>query len=149
MFNIRTNVFETNSSSTHTLVLCDKDEYTEWITGKKLYNLYHDEPHMWRVFDKEKNMYVETEKGVPPTFVTEEEATYYDSNYPYPKAEVDCWKGDELEYITQNGEYYPRKFLTFKEYIDIIGDEYYTFEDLYTTPNGEEVIAFGYFGYDG
>lgn len=36
---------------------------------------------------------------------------------------------------------------TMKEYFDDIDLE--TFEESYTTPDGEGVVAFGYYGYDG
>lgn len=43
MINIRTNVFETNSSSVHSLILCTADDYRAWINGDKLLNIYYDD----------------------------------------------------------------------------------------------------------
>ena len=37
MKQIRKNVFETNSSSTHTLAICTEDEYKDWQDGKLLF----------------------------------------------------------------------------------------------------------------
>ena len=40
MRQIRQNTFETNSSSTHSLVLCTEDEFNDWVAGKTLLNTY-------------------------------------------------------------------------------------------------------------
>ena len=37
---IRRNTFETNSSSTHALVIISKDDYKAWQENKKVLNLY-------------------------------------------------------------------------------------------------------------
>lgn len=36
--NIRNSVFETNSSSTHAVSICDKNVYLQWIKGEVKYN---------------------------------------------------------------------------------------------------------------
>lgn len=41
MRQIRKNVFETNSSSTHSLTMCTKEEYDNWKNGKLLFDSYH------------------------------------------------------------------------------------------------------------
>ena len=38
---IRPNTFETNSSSTHALVIISKDDYKAWKENKKVLNLYN------------------------------------------------------------------------------------------------------------
>lgn len=42
MKQIRKNVFETNSSSTHTLAICTEDEYKDWQDGKMLFNKWRE-----------------------------------------------------------------------------------------------------------
>lgn len=42
MKQIRKNVFETNSSSTHTLAICTEDEYKDWQNGKLLFNKWRE-----------------------------------------------------------------------------------------------------------
>lgn len=34
MLKIRHNVFETNSSSTHSITMCTKDQYEQWKNGE-------------------------------------------------------------------------------------------------------------------
>lgn len=40
---IRRGVFETNSSSTHSLVMCSENEFDQWKEGKLLYDSYNEE----------------------------------------------------------------------------------------------------------
>lgn len=42
-YQIRQNVFETNSSSTHSMVLMPIDKYKDWKNGKLKYNPYLDD----------------------------------------------------------------------------------------------------------
>ena len=34
MFQVRRGIFETNSSSTHSITMCTKNEFNEWVDGK-------------------------------------------------------------------------------------------------------------------
>lgn len=40
---IRYGVFETNSSSTHSLCICTEDEYERWKNGELLFDSYREE----------------------------------------------------------------------------------------------------------
>ena len=42
MKQIRTGLFETNSSSTHTLTMCSDEEYKDWLDGKLLYGIMEE-----------------------------------------------------------------------------------------------------------
>lgn len=148
MINIRANVFETNSSSVHSLILCTANDYQAWVDGDKLLNIYYDDNWAWKHWDPEAGKYVETTVGMPPQFVTPEEAAHYDKYYPYPEIVEGTW-GYSSDFIDENGEYHDRKFLTFEEYQKTYGWNFETFDEVYITPKGEEVIGFGYFGRDG
>lgn len=41
MEQVRRNLFETNSSSTHSLTMCTKTDYDEWKAGKLIYDKYN------------------------------------------------------------------------------------------------------------
>lgn len=43
MISIRRNVFETNSSSTHSICICTEDDYEKWKNGEKLWDYWSDE----------------------------------------------------------------------------------------------------------
>ena len=101
MRQIRRNVFETNSSSTHSITMCMKSEFDKWVDGELAWSRWSD-------------------TLVPIT--------------PKVKASMDEGDGDYLTY-DQFNDY---------DYID-----FETFEHTHTTPSGETVVAFGYYGYDG
>lgn len=42
MRQIRRNVFETNSSSTHSLTMCSEDEFDNWRNGLILFDKWND-----------------------------------------------------------------------------------------------------------
>lgn len=50
---------------------------------------------------------------------------------------------DKTKKETTNGDY-----LTYEQFNDYECLEYETFSDSFTTPDGENVIAFGYYGHD-
>ena len=42
MEQIREGIFETNSSSTHTLTMCTKSEFDRWKSGELVYDIYDE-----------------------------------------------------------------------------------------------------------
>lgn len=149
MINIRTNVFETNSSSVHSLTLCSEDDYSKWQDGKLLYvyERYMD------ITEAGKNLdFVETSgmkmMYVNKDFVTLEEAAILDKNYPYPEPALDSWGYYNLfEFEDENEKIHYRNFLTYKEFFDIF--DYFEHFEEQRTIDGKEVVAFGYYGHDG
>ena len=101
MKQIRRNVFETNSSSAHSITMCMKSEFDKWVAGELVWDRWGDEL-------------------IPIT--------------PEIKASME---DDEREY------------LTYEQFNDWDYIDYEKFETNYTTPSGEHVISFGYYGYDG
>lgn len=94
---IRRGVFETNSSSVHSLTMCTQSDYDKWKDGEFIY---------------------------------------------------DYWDGklistDELDDDYEEGRYY-----TYDRFNDYECFDFETFEDTFSTENGDTVIAFGYYGHD-
>ena len=116
---IRRGVFETNSSSTHSITLCSKEDYDKWDRGEML------------LADGDN-------------FVTKEEAIEeLKKNTWFNKYNTDFDFTDKeaiSEALTDND------YKTSEQYFE---DEYLeTFESTYTTKNGETVVAFGKYGND-
>lgn len=119
---IRRGVFETNSSSTHSITMCSGEEYDKWCSGNLLF---------W--VGKKKF-------GTKEDIIEElKELTRWDNSLMYPDVN---WDDDSVVADIFDSE----EIQTSDEFFD---DEYLeTFEETYHTSNGEEVVAFGKFGYE-
>jgi len=127
MRQIRRGVFETNSSSVHSITMCMKNEYDDWKNGKVYLN------DGW--WTGNQSMY--TNKN----FVTREEALDLIRNSKYYNDEdYYAMDEDEFEEFLESFEIY-----TLNRYND---REFECFKSEYTTPNGESVVSFGYYGSD-
>lgn len=101
MRQIRKNVFETNSSSTHSITMCMESDYDKWVAGELAWSRWNRE-------------LVE---------ITSEVKT--------------SMENDEGDY------------LTYEQFYDWDYIDYETFSSTYKTPNGDKIVSFGYYGYDG
>lgn len=121
---VRRGVFETNSSSVHSLTMCSQDEYSKWEKGEILFHKWNDE--------------FKTRQEIIEELKTK---TMWSSNeLRYP--DVDWENEEEVDGIISDEGYYTEK--------QFFGDyDFETFHDSYTTGSGETIIAFGYYGYDG
>lgn len=122
MKQIRRGVFETNSSSTHSLTMMMKSDYERWHKDK----LYLCKGGYGWVFNK----------PIANNLYTKEEAIEFVKNNKYYS------DGHEID------EEYLREF----DFIswDDEGNEYLeSFYKEFTTPSGETIVAFGEYGYDG
>lgn len=119
---IRRGLFETNSSSVHSIVMCNSDEYNKWRNG----DVYYDR---WNKKIVKAN----------DSILKARECESYDQAYG-------------LYISDKENEFYSdcyHRFLTWDEFFnDYEYIDYETFEDEYTTKSGETVVAFGYYGHD-
>lgn len=120
---IRRGVFETNSSSVHSITMCSNDEYSKWERGELL-------------FDRDSECFVKREEAIDNvkslTHWKTGELLYVDTDWD---------DSNVVDKILRNNSYYTEK--SFWDDVD-----YETFSNTYTTPNGEKVVAFGYYGAD-
>ena len=113
---IRRGVFETNSSSVHSLTMCSIEEYEKWENGKVLF---------WKWNDK---------FGTREDIIEELKSKSWFSN-------VNWDDEDEVNDIFSD-----EGIVTCEKFFD--NEWFETFEDRYTTPSGDVVVAFGYYGHD-
>lgn len=133
MIKVRKGTFETNSSSTHSLVMCSESEYD--LLEKKEAFLVDDtvvlKENLFKEFlDKrewKKNKWLK----------------YCQENNKNPES-VD----DLAEAIINEDLFDPYEVSTLERYWDYYGEQYETFDESYTTKSGDKVIAFGYYGMD-
>lgn len=134
---IRRGVFETNSSSTHSLTMCDEEIFEKWKSGDLLYDKYAEE-----FIDSVPELSDEQKNGAKE---------YYEySMEKYWKQWSDLTDSEKKEwydkYATEEG-IIPEDAVTYDQFMD---DAYLeSFVDRYTTKNGDKVVAFGVYGYDG
>jgi hypothetical protein len=89
--------------------------------------------------------YPENNRPVKNHFYTKEEAIAFEVSSKYPPEEDFDWNDDKnVKSLLRDNE-----FFDFKYFWNEFCEEYDVFNGDMTTPNGEEVIAFGYYGYDG
>lgn len=122
MKQIRRGVFETNSSSTHSLTMMMKSDYDRWHK-EELY-LYKD-GWGW-----------EFSKPIENHLYTREEAIEFTKNNKFYKNEekIDDEALKDVGFISWDDE----------------GSDYLEgFYKEFTTPSGETVVAFGEYGYNG
>lgn len=130
----RTGVFETNSSSVHTLVICTEDDFNDFKNGKKAYTWKDD------LVDVEKVDENEVEKKAEEIYNSVRKSFWKD------------WNGldisDKRDYLKEAREHFPGgDYKTYKEFFDYGDLE--TFERHFTSPSGDKMVAFGNYGYDG
>ncbi len=119
---VRRGVFETNSSSVHSLTMCSREEYKKWENGEVLY---------W----EEENKF-----GTKEEIIEEmKKMKWHDGTPRYEKVN---WENED----TVDDIFSDEGIKTCEKYFE--NDWYETYEKKYTTQNGEEVVAFGYYGHD-
>lgn len=119
MKQVRREVFETNSSSTHSITLCMESDYDQWRKGEVL---------------KSEDSFITREEAIEE-LKKDKYFNKYNPDFDFTNT------GKINEALKENGYY------TYEQYWE---DEYLEgYSDTYTTKNGETVVAFGKYGYDG
>lgn len=119
---IKQGVFETNSSSVHSITMCTKNEFDDWRSGK----VYRNNGWWSGSTSPLKNK----------CFLTRDEAIELakSSSYYQPMREDEDIDEYFKEYEIYSYEYW--------------GDYYETDVTNYTIPGGEKIVAVCYYGHD-
>lgn len=122
MIQIRNNIFETNSSSVHSITLCSEDEFKKWKNGEIFFDRYGEK---FLTFEEAEKVKKEQEKererlieqfGNDDYFDDEDRTLTYEQFFN--------WQGDD-------------RFLDYME-------KFQSHQNI----NGVDVVAFGYYGHD-
>lgn len=119
MIQTRFGTFETNSSSTHSITICTEEEYDTWRCTDDL--LLNEGYHM---------------SG--KTFITKQEALNFIRSKNCGPEDYDS----EEDCFADWGFYTTSKWDDKTSYFE---EEY---EEHYTSPSGDKIMAFGYYGHD-
>lgn len=143
MRQIRMNVFETNSSSTHSIAICTEEDFKKWQNGELLFNINNEK--------FVKNNYTITDKDRQDA---KEQYERFKSKYAKDFDELS--KELQEEYISgyvsdrrmyDDGDEYCGALLNYKEYKDHYSDlEFDTTH--YTSPSGDKLVITCAYGYD-
>lgn len=125
---VRRGVFETNSSSTHSITMCMKSDYDRWSNGEGFFYTGSD---FGSPDDKTP------QKG---HFYTKDEVIDFLKVYKYCPDNVDWEDEDEVKELLRENEFIDCEYEN--DYLE-------WYESEFTTPSGETVVAFGEYGYDG
>ena len=137
MYSIRRNVFETNSSSTHSLIICSDKMYNDWMDGKVVYNSYAEE-------------FVEAKQPTEIDF-HKAEVMYTENKSDYMKDWKDLTPEMQLAYLKENvmEENDTYQYRTYEDYRNEMDSMEESFERTWKTEHGDVVHILGYMGYDG
>lgn len=137
MYSIRRNVFETNSSSTHSLIICSDKMYKDWKDKRVVYDRYDEE-------------FVEAKQPTEIDF-HKAEVMYMENKSDYMKDWKDLTPEMQLTYLKENvmEENDPYQYRTYEDYRDEMDRMEESFERTYETEHGDVVHILGYMGYDG
>ena len=115
--NIRYGLFETNSSSTHSLIICTTEEYDK---------LYKNELYLYYDFGWKLITAAEIDNIIGPDY----------ANWRLLEAD------EQYEILADHD------IFSYDNWVERYNDCLENFEQHYTTPKGEEIVAFGAYGND-
>lgn len=145
MKQIRKNVFETNSSSTHTLAICTEDEYKDWQDGKLLFNKWNE-------------TFVKNSIKITKQDREEAQRCYNQCKGKYYKDWFELTDTEREEYIynyiarqrrQEKSFSFEEDGLTYQEFVqNCNNDGLETETSRYTSPSGDKLVITCAYGYN-
>lgn len=149
IFQVRQGVFETNSSSTHTLTICSKDDYDKWKRGEVFWL-----DNSWHKLDTDKDFVTPEELEELVEKYNEEQQKRIDEGDKFAKVlDIDKVLNERPDYDNWSDSYWDTERSALEAYTTddfyVSNDSLETYSKTFTSPSGDEMVAFGAFGYDG
>lgn len=152
MIQIRAGVFETNSSSTHSLCIMTKDDFNKWVSSNHGEYYFVDDSG----YDNTFNCCFSDGVGSgiygkdAVKRAIEKYAKYYEEHSKwYTPVDVDMLEysdDEEVESRREDSRLYDLGIYTYEDWCRY-NDELEQYETSFTTPSGDDMIAFGAYGY--
>lgn len=137
MKQVRRGVFETNSSSTHSLTICTEDEFNKWANGELMFDTYNDEL-------VEVNTKISDEQKVyAKEYYESYKSAFWKSWEQLSEEEIETWY---VKYMNDFNKADMYRYQTRSQYLH--NSDLETFTQTYTSPKGDKFVAFGKYGYD-
>lgn len=139
MIQVRHGVFETNSSSTHSITMCSEEEFNKWKAGELLFDCYNE------CFAKNIELSNKDKKDAMQ-YYNDCKSSYWKNWDQLSEEEIKSWYN---KYI--NDRLRINTYDAFQTYDDWCNEDDYLerFTRTYVSPSGDKIIAFGKHGYDG
>ena len=137
MKQMRRGVFETNSSSTHSLTICTEEEFEKWRNGELLFDRWND------CFIEEIPLSDQEQTDAMENY-NDIKSTYWKNWEQLSEEEIESWyRRYASQYLNKSND-----GQTYDEYMHSSYDlEVYS--KHYTSPSGDKLVVFGKYGYDG
>lgn len=142
MRQVRSGVFETNSSSTHSLVICTEEEFEKWKRGEMLLDYYND-----RLVDNKLDVELDEEESKRFYVSTHPSSCYYKTWEELSEEEVKKWNENFLE-SQRNRIKNDYDYQTYDKWYFSSYDDLEKFDYKYTSPSGDKIVVFGKYGYN-
>ena len=132
---VRLGVFETNSSSTHSLTMCSEEEFEAWKRGEVLFREYGKENFIsaTKLSENDKKMAQED---------------YEENKDDFQKDWNDLSEDAKQKYYTKyakENDIIDEDAKTYDQYMH--DGDLETFVQTYTSKSGDKIVAFGEYGY--
>lgn len=138
MKQIRNGVFETNSSSTHSLTMCTEEEFDKWKKGELLFDSWND------CFVENRTISEQEKEGAKQHY-NDLKGLYWKDWEQLSEQEIETWYNKYLQVSHRDCNYDGTQ--TYKEWSEDYNLS--NFIQHYTSPSGDKIVCFGKFGYDG
>ena len=145
MKQIRKNVFETNSSSTHTLAICTEDEYKDWKDGKLLFNKWHE------TFVKNSIKITKQDREEAQRCYTQYKGKYYKDWFELTDEEREEYIYNHIAQQRRQEKTFSfeEDGLTYQEFMqNCSNDGLETETSHYTSPSGDKLVITCAYGYN-
>ena len=132
---VRYGVFETNSSSTHSLTICSEEEFEAWKRGDVLFQEWGSENFISanKLSDNDKKR---------------AEKVYEENKDDFQKDWKDLSENAKQKYYTKyakENDIIAEDVKTYEQYM--YEGDLETFVQSYTSKNGDKIVVFGEYGY--
>ena len=131
---IRQGVFETNSSSTHSITMCESSSFKKWMDGELYINFNKEGDEQFLLTDVAKKWNKD--------FILNN----HDKITWFTKENYEDYETDELGYVI-DCEYARYCYISYNQWCNIYNC-YEIYSNDYETKSGDKITAFGYYGHD-
>lgn len=140
MIQIRHGVFETNSSSTHSLTICTEEEFEKWVHGEMFFDSDYE-----RLVEKKIVLELDEEESKDHYISTHPSGFFYKTWEELSEEEIKKWHKNYFDIKKSKME----SLYNYQTYDQWCRDyDLEKFTQRYTTSSGDKIVAFGKYGYN-